>query len=72
MANGHLQVRLKSLFLSLSLSLSLWPPAREVAQLGVESVHGSESSQGVPHVPVGRDVVASQGRLTHLADNILP
>ena len=48
------------------------PPAREVAQLGVESVHGSKSSQRVPHVPVGRDVVASQGRLTHLADNILP
>ena len=36
-----------------------WPPAREVAQLRVESVHGSKSSQGVPHVPVGRDVVAS-------------
>ena len=41
-------------------------PAGEVAQLGIESVNWSESSECVPHVPVCRDIVASQCRLSHL------
>ena len=45
-------------------------PAGEVAQLGIESVNWSESSECIPHVPVCRDIVASQCRLSNLCCRI--
>ena len=41
-------------------------PAGQVAQLRVDAIHRPEGAQGVPHVPVGGDVVAAQGGLPHL------
>ena len=48
--------------------LSRSSPAGKVAQLRVESVNGAEGSKSIAHVPVGRDVVASQGCLSNLRD----
>ena len=42
-------------------------PAGEIAQLRIESVHRAKGSERVPHIPVGRDVVASQGCLSNLS-----